>query len=434
MPSLQFLNMFGRQLTQLSIVTSVPLGFSLVGLQAIMEVKFSCPCKAGWNTAISALVFCAPALFAFVIMFVLLRPIPFKYSCCQKQNNIEDSRKSQAQDNKETSQAQDNKETSQAQDNKKTSQAQDNKKTSQAQDNKETSQAQDNKETSQAQDNKETSQAQDNKETSQAQDNKETSQAQDNKETSQAQDNKETSQAQDNKETSQAQDNKETSQAQDNKKTSQAQDNKETSQGKNEETPQEHLKQCIKCRYTTFFVCLIPSLVWICICFIDGDYLACGFTTCNGRYACDKELHPNCLNWCKPTELSPEKNETECYERTRKLIYISKITGYVLVLIFCIIAIILVTFDWDGSLPKCSNTESSTPAEPKPDKSNEGRSDNLQMRSIGSTPEERKSLLSCQQGGRGEAEKEEEEEDKEQEEVKKEGGGQERGGRKTKKC
>ncbi|XP_048061826.1 uncharacterized protein LOC125277480 [Megalobrama amblycephala] len=287
MPSLPFLNIFGRQLTQMSIVTSVPMTFSLVGLQAVMDVKFSCPCKAYWNMPITAFIFIVPAFFAFIIMFILLRPIPFKYSCSQKQNNIEASRRNK--DCEETSQGHDNK-----------------------------------------------------------------------------------------------------------------------------ETPQEHLKYCIKCRVKTFLVCLIPSLVWICIFLIDGDYIACGFTNWNGRYACDKELHPYCLNWCKPTELSSEKNETKCYERTRELIYISKISGYVLALIFCIITIILVTFDWDGSLiSKSSSTGSSTSAEPNTDKSNKDKSDNLPMRSIGSTPEQSKSLIP-RQGGRGEGKKEEEEEEEEE--------------------
>ncbi|KAF4097581.1 hypothetical protein G5714_021589 [Onychostoma macrolepis] len=63
----------------------------------------------------------------------------------------------------------------------------------------------------------------------------------------------------------------------------------------------------------------------------------------NGRYACDKELHPICLNWCKPTDLNQGGNETELYERTRELIEQSKCIGYCLALVFCIIAIIIVT-------------------------------------------------------------------------------------------
>ncbi|XP_048061795.1 uncharacterized protein LOC125277453 [Megalobrama amblycephala] len=205
MPSLQFLNMFGRQLTKMSIVTSVPLGFSLVGLQGIMDVKFSCPCKAGWNRDISALIFCSPALFALVIMLVLLRPFQYKCSC------------------------------------------------------------------------------------------------------------------------------------QDGEKTPQGQGNTGASEG--------DLKCCIKCCVKAFLVCWIPSLLWICICFIDGDYLACGLTNWNGRYACENDLHPKCFNWCKPTELSPEINETECYEKTQKWIYDSKIAGYSLAIIFCTIAIILVNLE-----------------------------------------------------------------------------------------
>ncbi|XP_051772170.1 uncharacterized protein LOC127524571 [Ctenopharyngodon idella] len=224
MPSFPLLNMFGRQLTKMSIVTSFPISFLLVGLQAIVDVKFSCPCKADRNKAISAFIFIVPALFAFVIMFVLLRPCQYKCRC-KKQNNTE------------------------------------------------------------------------------------------------------TSQGKDTKETSQGQDNSETSQGKDTKETSQGQDNSETS-----------LEKAV-------VVCCIPGIVWICICFIDGDYFACGLTNWTGRYACDKELHPNCLNWCKPTELSPEEYETEYYEKTRELIFTSKIIGYILAIIFCIIAIIWVSWE-----------------------------------------------------------------------------------------
>ncbi|XDV22695.1 hypothetical protein PO909_027541 [Leuciscus waleckii] len=108
--------------------------------------------------------------------------------------------------------------------------------------------------------------------------------------------------------------------------------NKITVEHLKEKTAVEHLRlkknelvENLSCR-KVFVVCCIPCLVWICIFFIDGDYLACGLTDCNGYYACDNELHPRCMNWCKPTKLSPPKNETECYERTLELIWISKVS------------------------------------------------------------------------------------------------------------
>ncbi|KAK9963988.1 hypothetical protein ABG768_005199 [Culter alburnus] len=363
MPSLPFLNIFGRQLTQLRIATSVPMTFSLVGLQAIIDVKFSCPCKAYWNIAISAFIFIVPALFAFVIMFALLKPFQYKRSS-QKQNNSETS---QGKDSKETSQGKDNSETSQGKDSKETSQGKDSKETSQGKDNSETSQGKDSKETSQGKDSKETSQGKDNSETSQGKDSKETSQGKDSKETSQGKDNSETSQGKDSKETSQGKDSKETSQGKVNSESSQGKDNSESSQK------------------IAYLVCLIPSLVWICLFFIDGDYIACGFTTCNGRYACDTELHPNCFNWCKPTELSPEKNETECYKSTWQLIYISKIVGYCAAIFFCIIAIYLVK-------SKTSEMKTKDVASPTVIQTNDTESADEAARLLSDTPAETKTI------------------------------------------
>jgi len=183
MPSFQFSKLLEVPHIKMSILTLAPMIFLLVGLESIMDVKFSCPCRNDRNQVISVFIFIVPAVVVFVIMFLLLRPCKYESS----------SRTSQAQDSRGTSQGQDNRR-----------------------------------------------------------------------------------------------------------------------------------------MFQVLLVCCIPCLVWITICFIDGDYLACGFTDWNGHYACDKELHPICLNWCKPTKLSPGKNETECYDTTLKLIFISKVSiiGY----------------------------------------------------------------------------------------------------------
>lgn len=102
--------------------------------------------------------------------------------------------------------------------------------------------------------------------------------------------------------------------AHENSEESQEQDKSGTTQSK--ETKQSQ-KTC--------FVFLAPSVVWLCLCLIDGDYIACAATHWNGKYACDKELHSNCLNWCKP-ELNQGTNETELYNYTHKAINISKVS------------------------------------------------------------------------------------------------------------
>ncbi|KAL1251478.1 hypothetical protein QQF64_019274 [Cirrhinus molitorella] len=202
-----------KLMSKKNAITSVPLSFMMLGLQALIAVKFSCPCKVKWNALTSLFLFVVPALFAFVIMFMLLRPCKFKCSRSQRQTS---GGRTQSRVNNEASQEEDKSGIYQSED---------------------------------------------------------------------------------------------------------------TSQSFE----------------IVLMACLIPPIVWICIFFIDGDYLACGFTDWNGRYACDKDLHPICLNWCKPTELNQGGNETKLYERTRELIDQSKCIGYSLAFVFCIIAIIIVS-------------------------------------------------------------------------------------------
>lgn len=39
---------------------------------------------------------------------------------------------------------------------------------------------------------------------------------------------------------------------------------------------------------TTVVLCLVPFVVWLYLCLIDGDYIGCEATDWNGKYACDK--------------------------------------------------------------------------------------------------------------------------------------------------
>ncbi|XP_052394304.1 uncharacterized protein LOC127942554 [Carassius gibelio] len=281
MPFPQFLRLYGGNMTKMSMVTSVPLSILLVGLQAMIDVKFACPCIPKWNKTISALIFVAPACLAFVLMLLFLRPWKYeckwtiwKCCCCGEKKNCGScccgGRKicgscccgvskicgscccgekkccgscccgekkccgscccgekkccgscCCGEQNKRGA--------------------------------------------------------------------------------------------------------------------SKREDKKEASQSEKDELDVNFSRE------KAVLACLTPSLVWICLCFIDGDYLTCGLTYWDGHYACDKELHPNCLNWCKPNDLGQGKKETEHeYEQTRNWIAISKTTGYALAIIFCFIAIIIV--------------------------------------------------------------------------------------------
>ncbi|XP_016148456.1 uncharacterized protein [Sinocyclocheilus grahami] len=223
------------------------------------DVKFSCPCIYEWNITITILIFATPAIVAFVIMILVLRPWTYKREC------------------------------------------------------------------------------------------------QRNKGAPQGGDNRRASQGGDNGGAPQGGDNGGAPQGGDNRRASQREGKKEASQSEIDE-----LNVNLSCEKAVL-ACLVPSLVWICLCFIDGDYLACGTTYWKGHYACDKELHTNCLNWCKPNDLSQGKKDTEYdeYEKIRNVIALSKTTGYVLAIFFCIIAVIIVSYDCykNGKSTCCGSTD-----------------------------------------------------------------------------
>ncbi|XP_056304151.1 uncharacterized protein LOC130216276 [Danio aesculapii] len=231
MPLKPFVKVVGNLLSKKNAITSVPMSFLLVGLQALINVHFSCPCIYAWNITLSIFVLVVPAFFAFVIMLMLLKPWKYKHihtarSGCQKSKCGGSSMKNE------------------------------------------------------------------------------------------------------------------------NNKGSQEQEKKVQNESK--ETWSQTKESC----EWVLLACLIPPVVWICIYFIDGDYVACAASNWNGRYACDKELHPVCLNWCKPNE---EQNETEKYEKTLEAIRASKICGYVIALVCCIVAMGCVVH-WNDCC--CSASES----------------------------------------------------------------------------
>ncbi|XP_016107754.1 uncharacterized protein [Sinocyclocheilus grahami] len=111
-----------------------------------------------------------------------------------------------------------------------------------------------------------------------------------------------------------------------------------------------------KCIY--FMIRCIPPLLWFCIFFIDGDYFGCFMTNWNGQYTCDKNIHPNCVSWCKP-ESNKGKNETETYNYTQQMNNISKVIGYCLALLFCFILLIIMCMTKDKnrtSVPRVTET------------------------------------------------------------------------------
>nr|XP_055074372.1 uncharacterized protein LOC129453977 [Misgurnus anguillicaudatus] len=52
------------------------------GMEALVEVKFSCPCNTASNQVLFWLVLMAPALFVFLLIFLFSRPFKDEYKCC----------------------------------------------------------------------------------------------------------------------------------------------------------------------------------------------------------------------------------------------------------------------------------------------------------------------------------------------------------------
>ncbi|KAK9978569.1 hypothetical protein ABG768_020314 [Culter alburnus] len=70
------------------VFTSFPLSLLLIGLEKLIEVEFLCPCRLEMNAGLTTSVFIGPALFTFILIFLLLRPFKYKYSgCCAEPND-----------------------------------------------------------------------------------------------------------------------------------------------------------------------------------------------------------------------------------------------------------------------------------------------------------------------------------------------------------
>ncbi|KAK7136899.1 hypothetical protein R3I93_017076 [Phoxinus phoxinus] len=61
---------------------SVTLSLLLVGFLAITDNKFTCPCRNDQNAVVTVSIFIGPAVFAFVIMFHILRPLRYGWFHC----------------------------------------------------------------------------------------------------------------------------------------------------------------------------------------------------------------------------------------------------------------------------------------------------------------------------------------------------------------
>lgn len=86
-------------------------------------------------------------------------------------------------------------------------------------------------------------------------------------------------------------------------------------------------------------ICLFPPILWIILLLIDGEYIACSKTDWKGEFVHDDKLK---IKWCKPTELIPGRNESELQNLTLSYVSLSQIQGFILLLVYSILVIIVV--------------------------------------------------------------------------------------------
>lgn len=70
-----------------SLFKSVPLSLLLIGLEALMDPHFSCPCRVLQNRLLTAFMFIGPALFTFFLMFLFVRPFIHGWFHCPDGEN-----------------------------------------------------------------------------------------------------------------------------------------------------------------------------------------------------------------------------------------------------------------------------------------------------------------------------------------------------------
>lgn len=70
-----FFKSFKSYLNTTAVFTTFPLSLLLFGLEALIDTQFSCPCGRLWHGELTNLMFAAAPCFAFMLMFLLTRPL-----------------------------------------------------------------------------------------------------------------------------------------------------------------------------------------------------------------------------------------------------------------------------------------------------------------------------------------------------------------------
>ncbi|XP_057181853.1 uncharacterized protein LOC130548839 [Triplophysa rosa] len=85
--------------------------------------------------------------------------------------------------------------------------------------------------------------------------------------------------------------------------------------------------------------CAIPPVMWIIILLLDGDYLACCWTTWEGKYVFDIEID---RKWCEPVEQAYAGNVSDLQQEYRAFISESQVYGYIVLAVFGLVIIVTV--------------------------------------------------------------------------------------------
>jgi len=89
MPEVSLLSKLLHILKTSSLFHSFPLSILLIGLEALMDQHFSCPCDNDLNKKLTLTIFIGPVLFTFCLMYFILRPFKHKswFSCPVGEND-----------------------------------------------------------------------------------------------------------------------------------------------------------------------------------------------------------------------------------------------------------------------------------------------------------------------------------------------------------
>ncbi|KAI2650485.1 Calcium homeostasis modulator protein 5 [Labeo rohita] len=69
-------------LKRFPFLVTLPSGFSVIKVEKIVEINFSCPCAVDANANLTISMFAGPSFFIFALLFFFYRPLKLPWSCC----------------------------------------------------------------------------------------------------------------------------------------------------------------------------------------------------------------------------------------------------------------------------------------------------------------------------------------------------------------